>query len=139
MSTETLEETRAQKAERILNEIRNFTGTMSYTRVNHLPMVATDGAIYLAETCGCYWLLDLIGSHQVDRKSRARIPDLKFQVWVLEVDHDTKSAVARCGDGNDAMVSMQHIQHTDFPLESIKLYALPHVGGGVVVMLPGEY
>ena len=60
----------------------------------------------------------------------------KFQVWTLTVDRNrTPVAVATCraDTGGPALVQ-QEIDHTDFPLPSIRLWL---VSG--VLMLPSEY
>lgn len=83
----------------------------------------TDGAKYLAENAGggAYWLMDLICSHQPE--IRKRHPERYFfQVWTLDVKPD-QSCVATCNDGDGFVMVRQEIEWSDFPLETIKLYA----------------
>ena len=46
----------------ILNQLDQFTGTQYYYPLWPKVML-TDGTKYLAETVGCYWLMDSIASH----------------------------------------------------------------------------
>ena len=86
---------------------------------------------FLAEKAGAFWLIDLVASYQTARLRRE-----EFQVWTLTVDRDrTPVAVATCQADTDAPVLVrQEIDHTDFPLPSIKLWL---VNGAL--MLPSEY
>ena len=46
-------------------DLRQFTGTTQWHRWSKLTeLVCTDGAKYLADEAGAYWLLDAIASHQ---------------------------------------------------------------------------
>ena len=82
----------------------------------------------MAELCGAYWLIDLIASHQINRKVAAE----EFQVWTLNVQ--ANQGLARATDGNNKLITSQQIDYTDFPLDEVKLY-LDHG----TLMLPGEY
>jgi hypothetical protein len=97
----------------------------------------TESIEQLAKAGGCYWLIDLIASHQpsVLRKI-AKAGDRDFQVWTLRFKDGTNSAIAACTDGhaNGATYKVQNIEYSDFPLrEGIKLY----VEDGVL-MVPSE-
>jgi len=68
------------KAACVREYARQTTGTEAYHR-HPLGTSFTDGMMYVAETCGAYWLLDLCASWQPEiRKKLAGIP---FQVWRL--------------------------------------------------------
>ena len=110
--------------------INGATSTDSYHKYSPLRgyPVATDGVIALAEAVGCYWLLDVIGSHQSNRKL-----DKAFQVWVLNVDADSNSAVVQ-GLNDTTPIVKQQIPFTDFPLQELKLYLMDGV-----ILLPCEY
>ena len=86
---------------------------------------------FLAEKAGAFWLIDLVASHQT-----ARLRQEAFQVWLLAVNREkTPMAVATCRADTDAPELLrQEIEHTDFPLPSIRLWL---VSG--VLMLPNEY
>jgi hypothetical protein len=90
----------------------------------------TDGAKYVADQGGAYWLLDIIAIAQQHDK---RVSAEEFQVWKLSVAKD-RSATVLCEDGNDIVVYSQPIPFTDFPLEKITLYFANNV-----IHLPSEY
>ena len=86
-------------------------------------LVYTDGLKYLAENAGggAYWLLDLICSYQGQCRKHPKLAE-GFQVWVLKVDLEKKSAVITCGWDSNETVFTQEIELTDFPLEKITIY-----------------
>ncbi len=112
-------------------ELAQFTGTEQYHRT-HPGLLATDGAKYLADEAGAYWLLDVIWS--VLRK----ITD-EFAVLELTVQDNRRAAVV-IHDGREPETTYhrQEIAWTDFPLASIKLY-IQQNGRDRVVMLRSEY
>jgi hypothetical protein len=117
------------------DELDGFTGTEEYHRWSILfPYVMTDGAKYLADNAGAYWLMDAIASWQTDTKVK-REP---FQVWELlhfkETEVEREHWELTCDDGNDHMRTKQVIEYSDFPMESIKLYFIEGV-----ILLPSEY
>lgn len=116
--------------EAIFEILNNATGTESYHKYSPIPgfPVITDGVLMLAETAGCYWLLDVIGSYQNNQKL-----DKSFQVWKLIVDTENESAVVQ-GHNNTTLIVKQKIPYTDFPLEELKLYLIDGV-----ILLPSEY
>jgi hypothetical protein len=56
----------------------------------------TDGAKFLADQGGAYWLLDIIA---IAQQHDARVSGEEFQVWNLKV-HSDRSATVFCDDGN---------------------------------------
>lgn len=42
------------------SNLDQFIGSMEFYRLGLVPIVATEGIKYFADTCQCYWLLDLI-------------------------------------------------------------------------------
>jgi len=65
-------------------------GTDAYHKFSPIPgyPVATDGVIALAKAAGCFWLLDVIGSYQMNKRL-----DPGFQLWKLKVNFEDESAV----------------------------------------------
>lgn len=120
--------------EEILAEMRNFYGTETWHKWSILfpRFLLTDGAKFVADQCGAYWLMDLIGSYQ----ARFLKAGEYFQVWKLEIK-GTKGTVT-CEDGNGKKLARQSIAWTDFPLDEIKLYAVWD-GEYLVILLPSEY
>ncbi len=112
--------------------LRNFTGTEAYHQHRSLgkcSILLTDGCHYLAEKAQCYWLVDLIMSYQ----HRKDIADTLLQVWILKKQEDNTWTV-HCTDGNYTVLARQDIEHSDFPLDEIKLWYADSV-----LMLPSEY
>jgi hypothetical protein len=100
-------------------ELRQFTGTERWYRhgINH-NVLYTDGAKYVADTAGAYWLLDAIAIIQPQNK---HVGAEAFQVWRLSV-HPDRSGVLTCEDGNGKEVFRQVIPYTEFPADGITLY-----------------
>lgn len=112
------------------HDLLNFTGSENWYRHPLWPTITyTDGAHYVAETGGAYWLLDAIVSHQHDPCVRSQ----DFQVWRLKVTHD-RSALLTCEDGDHRLITSQAIAFTDFPLPEITLWLQNNV-----IFLPSEY
>ena len=117
----------------------NFTGTEAYHKVSIFPILLTDGAHYLAENAECYWLMDLIGAHLMEE---GVTDNSMFTVIRVHKDPETGEVDILFDDGNGNIWSKQHIEVTDFPLITQKLYAQPHPHNGRqhwVIMLPSEY
>jgi hypothetical protein len=90
----------------------------------------TEGAQYLPDKGGDYWLLDPIAICQLHQK---RVAAEEFQVWKLTVRED-RTATLLCDDGNDNIVYTQLIEYTDFPLNEVTLYFANNL-----IHLPSEY
>ncbi len=121
----------------ILAELPNFYGTEQYHRYNPVlfpNVLLTDGALFIAESCDAYWLMDVISSH---------LPSIKKA-------GDT-FAVARLAAGNNSALfsltddippnvtyATQAIEYTDFPLDEIKFY-VSFDGDDWVILLTSEY
>ena len=122
-------------AQELHQALPQFTGTTHWFQWSRLTdLTCTDGAKYLAEEAGAYWLLDAVASHQ----NALVIQDLQrlqeFQIWTLTVKAD-KSCCLTCAEDSDvAPVIVQDIEFTNFPLKEIKLYVC-----GNVILLPSEY
>lgn len=111
--------------------LRQFSGSETwYQHSLNRNVLYTEGAQYLAEQGGAYWLLDSIAIAQAHVNA---VKAEEFQVWTLRVNPDS-SALLTCDDGNGHVVYDQSIPFTDFPLPEVKLYFC-----NSVIMLPGEY
>lgn len=116
------------------SDLKQFTGTQCYWRV-HPNLMLTDGAKYLADKAGAYWLMDIIWS--ITPKLTAN--EDEFFVLALERgEGNTAEVVVDRGRGNEKPLYTQHIPFTDFPLESQTLY-IQKSERNFVVMLPSEY
>src|SRR5215471_18753753 len=84
--------------------LHQFTGTEHWYRHPLVRTVTyTDGAQYVAEHGGAYWLLDIIAIAQRHEKAVSAEP---FQVWKLAVD-GKQSGTVICEDGNGKEVYRQ--------------------------------
>ena len=101
-------------------DLNQFTGSETwYRHVVNRNVLFTDGAKYVSDHAGAYWLLDEITIIQPHDK---RIAAEEFQVWKLVV-HPDRTATLTCGDGNDNIVfTKENIENTDFPLDEISLW-----------------
>ena len=113
-----------------LSDLRQFTGTEHWYRHGLVPSILfTDGAKYVADTAGAYWLLDEIAlAQRFEPSVRAE----EFQLWRLTVE-DTTGTLS-CEDGDGRTVFTKAIPFTDFPGEGVTLYCCNNV-----IHLPSEY
>ena len=112
-------------------QLQQFTGSENwYRHAINRSVLFTDGAKYVADRGGAYWLLDIIA---IAQKHDRNVTAEEFQVWKLHVRSD-RSATAFCEDGNGEIVYSQPIPFTDFPMEKITLFYCNNV-----IHLPSEY
>jgi uncharacterized protein DUF6876 len=112
-------------------DLRQFTGTEQWYRHGIVrDVLFTDGAKYVADQAGAYWLLNEIALAQRGSK---RVAAEAFQLWKLTVNPDHTATLA-CEDGNGHAVYSKAIPCTDFPLPEIVLYFADGV-----MLLPSEY
>ena len=108
-----------------------FTGSEHWYRHGLVPAITfTDGAKYIADRAGAYWLLDEIALAQRHIKEVAAE---EFQVWKLTVNSDSTGELV-CEDGNDRIVLTKKIPFTDFPPEGVTLWFENNV-----IYLPSEH
>lgn len=121
----------------ILDALPNFYGTEAYHQWSPLfrNFVLTDGAKYIAEECGAYWLMDAIASHFPSYRDEefAVVELMKFDSgWNLQIE-----------DGNGDTLAEQFIEFSDFPLDEITFYVVPQeleYGKSLrVILLTSEY
>ena len=112
------------------NQLNQFIGTEKYYRISREHLL-TDGTKYLAEEAKCFWMMDAIASH---------LCEIGTEDWfvLIRVQVTEGRAVMIYEDGNDHEHARQEIPYTDFPLNSITLYACWDQENWVI-MLPSEY
>ena len=113
------------------NDLAQFYGSENWYRHCLVRSVLfTDGAKYVADAGGAYWLLDEIALAQ---KFEKKVAGEAFQLWRLTVKADTTAALV-CEDGNGRAVYSKEIPFTDFPLAEISFYVVNNT-----ILLPSEY
>jgi len=71
------------------------------------------GVRYVAETCGAYWLVDLIASWQIGK----RVREEEFQIWELK-HFQEETWIVECWTDNPpagVRIAKQVIHYTTFP------------------------
>jgi Family of unknown function (DUF6876) len=113
-------------------ELAQFTGSENWYRHGLVRNVLfTDGAKYLADKAGAYWLLDEIAFAQRGEKA---VATEGFQVWKLTVRLDLRTGTLTCEDGNGRVVFEKALDYTDFPLPEISLWFADNT-----IYLPSEH
>jgi hypothetical protein len=123
-----------EKATAVNEYIAQTTGTGDWYRHWAGGLIYTDGVLFVAETCGAHWLIDLIASHQRKPKLR-RNP---FQVWQLTKEKDGTFA-ARCWDdtpGESNRLVTQKFDYSDFPDDLLPFTLWLESG---TLLLPAEH
>jgi hypothetical protein len=111
--------------------LAQFTGSEQWYRHGLVRKVLfTDGAKYVADCAGAYWLIDEIAFGQFEPAVAAE----EFQHWKLAVDLEQHTALLTCDDGNGQVVFSKQIEFTDFPLREIEFYFTDNT-----ILLPSEY
>lgn len=114
------------------SELSHFIGTEKYHRWSSIfPDFLTDGAKYLAEKAGAFWLMDIVGS--VRRKVLAK----GFATLNMTIDGEGGCVVA-LDDGNGKVFYKQAVPYTDAPFD-VKLFVQPCDENRLCIMLPSEY
>jgi hypothetical protein len=112
-------------------DLAQFTGSENwYRHAINRAVLFTDGAKYVADQAGAYWLLDEIA---IIQPHNARVAAEEFQVWKLAVNAD-QTGLLTCDDGNGHVIFSKEIEYTDFPLDAITLYFTNNT-----ILLPREY
>jgi hypothetical protein len=113
------------------SDLGQFTGSESWYRhgINR-AVLFTEGAKYVADQAGAYWLLDEIA---IIQPHDASVAAEEFQVWKLAVNTD-QTGTLTCDDGNDNVVYTKPLEYTDFPQDGVTLYFTNNT-----ILLPSEY
>ena len=120
--------------DQLLDELRNFYGTERYYRSNP-GLLVTDGVKFLADSAGCYWLLDMVWSYlPVLRKSR----DTFFVVRYAGTTGASGLFAITDDIPAHQTYAAQAVEYSDFPLDEIVLY-LSATEEEFVLMLRSEY
>ena len=131
-------------ASEIEKRLAQYCGTEGYrfTPITKAAdMVYTDGVKEMAELCGAFWLLELIASYQPRCMKDRSLREIQF--WTLTVKD--KKGIVTCERDSDDVFLTQEIEHTNFPLDEMKVWlelGETSFGQGpvevMVAMLPSE-
>lgn len=106
-------------------DLAGFSGSAEWFRHPLVRSVLyTEGARYVFETAGAYWLLDKIATVGASLKGEP------WQAWTLKVDAKTLTA----DDGNGRILHTETLDYTDFPEPGVVLWMVDRT-----IMLPSEY
>lgn len=123
-------------AQDLRNALSQFIGTQHYYRYSPLfrHTLLTDGVKFLADEAGCYWLIDMIGSHL------SSVPATESFVVARYAGTPNGSGLFSLTDDIPARktYATQGVTHSDFMLDEIVLYVQRREAGWVV-MLRSEY
>jgi hypothetical protein len=119
------------------SETDGFTGTDAYHKFGVRGVYLTDGAAYVANRVGAFWLF--MG---VSLLIRGKYHNIPFQVWYLDVKEDKTATLCMREDTGRPFIHRHTLEYTDFPVGRFEFWA---VRGYVtddddfVVMLKTEY
>lgn len=106
--------------EAMINLDRFFGGTGSYYK-HWMNGVYTDGIKHVAETCGAYWLIDLVFSHRPNLVKKLSLMDFPVKVTLEKWETKNKPNGAKCKierydhNGDPIEFTLQTVPYTDFP------------------------
>ena len=113
-------------------QLDEFYGSATFTRWSPLTnSVLTEGALYVAETAGAFWLFDSIQAHL----------DKHNEDWAQTtmIVHEDDSATITMTNGDDVPLSGWKVPFTDFPEPEIKIWSVRNELNAHTHMLPSEY
>ena len=112
-----------------LPNLAHHTGSERFYRHQlNRNVVYTEGAAYVADTVGAYWLLDMIVANQFDAKFQAH----DLQIWTLRVRGT--AATIEVSNGDEEIFHTEPTTLTDFPEPGITLWFT-----NSTILLPSEY
>ena len=88
---------------RRVKEDYTFHGTEAYHKFSSFPVLATDGAIWLAENFECFWLLEDMAAEMMQHNEET--------FWVMKITVKDSEADIRYEDGNDELILEKHINY----------------------------
>lgn len=146
-----------KEAEELRGNLRQFTGTENYHRVNglYIWLLVSDGVKYLidekpAPLRSSYWLVDLIASQLHSALKPARWTGKQDELgeyaslhfWELSVYEDSSFSLTSRIDSTRPAITSYEGKMTDFPMPSLKLCcAWTEVSGKphYLLYLPSEH
>lgn len=120
----------------MLENLAHYTGSESMSRFNLWGDYLTEGAKYVADEAGAYWLMDDSAIYLRTMKYVAKTGDT-FAVINLKKKSDD-GWLFEITDGNGKRFTKANIEFSTFPRETFQLYA-KWDGSHWMIMLPSEY
>lgn len=133
--------TKEEKAKLVEEYQANCNGfETTYKHLFRRNVVYSAGVKFVAETCGAYWLVDLMMSH-VTPKLLAGAEG--FAVMTLKLNKTGNGAKFEANDGGKGeggakRLAFQKIEYTDFPVKEITFYLEGTDEHGYTLMLKQE-
>lgn len=125
------------------HDLSQFHGDLvRYQHTLNRRVIYTLGVQYVAEAGGAYWLIDAIASYLTPGglmepiRQDGRIAELQF--WTLTVLEDRSALLEARADSPCEPFVRQQIPYTDFPLESVSIWA-GYDGVRWTLYLPSEH
>lgn len=121
----------ATKAARVREYERNTNCSDEWHQHPFGQLIFTSGIKFVAETCGAYWLIDAVASHQPAVRTKLKEHRLRpFQVWrlhkenhsngqgdwILDAWSDTPEAPDSDEGAASVLLAKQVIGYSDFPV-----------------------
>jgi hypothetical protein len=108
-------------------DLAQFTGDLErYRHPLNRQVIYTPGVRYLAEKAHAYWLIDAIasyfGSEMMNAAIRKDTRLASLQFWRLTVSDGSAVLTAEADRGEEPFIR-QEIAFTDFPLDSVDIWA----------------
>ena len=112
-------------------DLSMFTGSDTFHKWSVLSKsVLTQGAKYVADNAGAYWLFDEL---DLSLKNTGE----HFASIEIFVDQESRTYI-RIDNGDGEQIACKKLNFSDFPLDQFKLWAV-HNGTAYTFMLPSEY
>jgi hypothetical protein len=124
-------------------DLAQFTGAENwYLHPLARNILYTEGIKYLADNARAYWLIDAIVSWVKSPEFKKhceidpRVSDMHF--WKLTRNEDNSAVLTAVPDSDEPAFIRQDIEFTDFPLDSISIWAASD-GATWTLYLPSEH
>lgn len=117
----------------ILNELKQYSGSATFTRDPFNKCVTTEGFDRFIELCKCHWLFS-------DYAIEIMLTDLKREdFFVLKITRKGHGVVVSLEDGNSNILHQKECELSDFPLSTFEFFIAKNELGSFTFMLKNEY
>ncbi len=120
----------------LLNELRQFTGSETFTRNNiNANLIYTEGIKFLAEEAQAYWMIDLVAA---ELKFHGTLKNEDFLTVSFKRDKEGTCKLVY-DDGNYNVLFESGFEFSTFPLDEFSFYVCRNHLGGHTMLLKSEY